>query len=361
MADQGQRTEQPTDRRIEKARKEGNFAASKEFVSSLQFAAFVALLSSFSTEFLLETRELTRFLLARGFESEVTSHEVHRLLRDLLVPASIPLFLGGALLVLITVAVQVASTKLGLSLKKLQPDISRLNPVKKLKGIPRQNVPQFLQAAVLMPLFLYAVYLIVSENTAAFLQLPLMGVESGLRLLGVSIEELFWKAAALFLVLGVIDLIRQRRRYVKDLRMTKQEVRDEFKEVEGNPHTKARIRRLQRDLVRRQMMADVAGATAVVVNPTHFAVAIRYDADSMAVPTVVAKGRDYLAQRIREKAAEHQVPIVENPPLARSLYKSVEIGHEIPAHLYRAVAEILAFVIKQRQKMATAWKGTGTA
>jgi len=197
-----------------------------------------------------------------------------------------------------------------------------------------------------MPLFLYAVYFIVSENAAAFLQLPLLGVESGLRLLGVSIEELFWKAAALFLVLGVIDLIRQRRRYVKDLRMTKQEVRDEFKEVEGNPHTKARIRRLQRDLVRRQMMADVAGATAVVVNPTHFAVAIRYDADSMAVPTVVAKGRDYLAQRIREKAAEHQVPIVENPPLARSLYKSVEIGHEIPAHLYRAVAEILAYIYR---------------
>ena len=128
--------------------------------------------------------------------------------------------------------------------------------------------------------------------------------------------------------------------------MTKQEVRDEVKEVEGNPHTKARIRRLQRDLLRRQMMSDVASASAVITNPTHYAVAIRYDMDNAGAPKVVAKGKNYLARRIRERAHEHEIPIVENPPLARALYKAADIGQEIPVHLYRAVAEVLAYIYR---------------
>ena len=128
--------------------------------------------------------------------------------------------------------------------------------------------------------------------------------------------------------------------------MSKQEIREEMKDIEGNPQMKARVRRLQRDRARRQMMKEVPKATAVVVNPTHYAVAIRYQMDSMAAPQVVAKGKNYLARRIREKALEYQVPIIENPPLAQALYKSVEVGQEIPPELYRAVAEILAYIFK---------------
>jgi flagellar biosynthetic protein FlhB len=128
--------------------------------------------------------------------------------------------------------------------------------------------------------------------------------------------------------------------------MSKQDIREEMKDLEGNPQMKARIRRLQRDRARRQMMKEVPKATAVVVNPTHFAVAIRYVVETMAAPVVVAKGKNYLALRIRQKAVEHQVPIIENPPLAQALYQSVEVGQEIPPHLYRAVAEILAYIFK---------------
>jgi flagellar biosynthetic protein FlhB len=128
--------------------------------------------------------------------------------------------------------------------------------------------------------------------------------------------------------------------------MTKQEVREELKETDGNPQIKSRVRRIQRDLARRNMMQEIPKAAAVVVNPTHFAVALRYDAESMAAPKVVAKGKNYLALRIRQIAIEHNVPIVENQPLAQALYKSVEVGQEIPAHLYRAVAEILAYIYK---------------
>jgi flagellar biosynthetic protein FlhB len=128
--------------------------------------------------------------------------------------------------------------------------------------------------------------------------------------------------------------------------MSKQDIKEEMKDLEGNPQMRARIRRLMRERLRRQMMKEVPKATAVVVNPTHFAVAIRYQVESMAAPVVVAKGKNYLAQRIRQKAVEHQVPIIENAPLAQALYQSVEVGQEIPPHLYRAVAEILAYIFK---------------
>jgi len=161
-----------------------------------------------------------------------------------------------------------------------------------------------------------------------------------------SLMGLLWKASGVFLVLGVVDLARERQRYTKDLRMSRQELREEVKDLEGNPHVKARIRRLQRDLARRQMIKEVKTATAVIVNPTHYAVAIRYRMESMAAPLVVAKGRGLIAQRIREIALEHQVPLFENPPLAQALYKTVKVGQEIPTHLYRAVAEILAYIYR---------------
>ena len=130
------------------------------------------------------------------------------------------------------------------------------------------------------------------------------------------------------------------------MRMSKQDIRDEVKETEGNPQTKMRIRRLQKDVRRRRMMDEVKTASAVIVNPTHYAVAIRYHHDSMAAPVVVAKGKNYLAQRIRARALDIEVPLIENPPLAQALYKSVDVGQQIPSHLYRAVAEILAYVYK---------------
>jgi len=346
MADQGQRTEQPTDRRIHKAREEGNFAVCREFVSSIQFAVFVAMACAFSTDLLVRGRQLIRFLLARGFEAQVTPAEVTRIYRDVLLPSAAPLLLAGALLAAVTLGVQLATTRMGFALNKLAPDLNRINPAKKIKSLPRQNIPQFLHALVLLPLFLAAVYVVVSENLAAFLRLPLLSVESGLHRVGLSIESLLWRAAALFFVLGVIDLVRSRRRYRKDLRMSKQEIRDEVKELEGNPQIKSRVRRLQRDLLRRQMMRKVPSATAIVVNPTHYAVAIRYETETMSAPKVVAKGKNYLALRIRQKAVEHEVPIVENPPLAQALYKSVEVGQQIPVHLYRAVAEILAYIFR---------------
>jgi flagellar biosynthetic protein FlhB len=212
--------------------------------------------------------------------------------------------------------------------------------------VPRQNAAAFCQAVLFLPLLALAVYKIAGANLAAYAGLARQGLQPALRLIGDSFLDFLWKAAALFLAIGILDFIRVYRRHYKSLRMTKLEVRDEQKETEGNPQTKQRVRRIQRDLARRNMMKEIPNATAVIVNPTHFAVAIRYEMEAMAAPRVLAKGKNYLALRIRKIALEHQVPIVENQPLAQALYQSADVGQEIPQHLYRAVAEVLAYIYR---------------
>jgi flagellar biosynthesis protein FlhB len=341
-----QRTEQPTKRRIDRARREGNFPASREFISAVHFLGFVILAVWFAGAFVMRIAQVMRELLRRAFHTEISANEVVRLMRDVVLPALAPAMLAAAALVLLVVFTQLATTRMGFSLSKLAPDFKRLNFLQRFSSVPAQNIPLFLQALVLLPVVGLVVYYEAAENLGSFLDLPWMGAQVAAVRVGGVIETLLWRAAGLFLVMGLVDLVWQRHRYTQQLRMSKQELRDESKEQEGNPQLKMRVRRLRRDLLRRQMMKEIPKATAVIVNPTHFAVAIRYLADSPGAPKVVAKGKNYLAQRIRQRAIEHQVPIVENPPLAQALYKSVEVGQEIPSHLYRAVAEILAYIYR---------------
>jgi len=346
MPDRSSQTEEPTQRRLHKAREEGQFPAAREFVAALQFMVLLALLGAGSAGWFAQLKIVTRWLFslayARDLAPEDLTQAAYRIARQLI----LPLALAGLGVAIAALAFRLVTTRFGFSLKKLAPDLSRLSPAAKLRELPRQNLPALLQAIVLLPVFLWAVYVVTRDHLNAFMALPLGSVEGGFALLAGSLMSLFWKAAGVFLVFGVVDFYRQMQRHRRDLRMSKQEIREEMKEMEGNPQMKARIRRLQRDRARRNMMKEVPKATAVVVNPTHFAVAIRYQLDSMAAPLVVAKGKNYLALRIREIAREHQVPIIENPPLAQALYKSVDVGQEIPPHLYRAVAEILAYIFK---------------
>ena len=198
----------------------------------------------------------------------------------------------------------------------------------------------------MIPVMFWLTWSMVRDRLPELLRLPMMPVAAGAAAAGLLVKDAMRKASFVLVMLGLVMLVRERARYSKRLRMSKQDLRDEAKDTEGNPQTKARIRRLQRDMRRKNMMREVAKATAVIVNPTHYAVAIRYEQGAMAAPLVVAKGKNYLAARIRLRAIENQVPIIENPPLAQALYKSVDVGQEIPAHLYRAVAEILAYIFK---------------
>lgn len=345
-ADSHSKTEKPSPRRLVKAREEGRFPASREMVAATQFVVFIAIACAWFPGWLTSMKEMMRASLAEAFRGDLNVATFPGLSWTLLQRAFIPLSIIGGLTVLLTLAVHLLVTKFGFSLKKLTPDFSRFSPISKIKDMAFQGPMALLQASAMLVLFALAIVSIARQNADLFLTLPFMSLDTGLLKVGASIQDILWKAAAMFLVFGLIDLFRQKRKFMKDLRMTKQEVKEESKENEGSPLIKGKIRRLQRDLARRRMMHNVATATAVIVNPTHYAIALRYDHETMATPMVVAKGKNYLALRIRQRALEHNIPLVENPPLAQALYKSVDVGREIPAHLYRAVAEVLAYIYR---------------
>jgi flagellar biosynthesis protein FlhB len=345
MADQT-KTEQPTQRRLLKAREEGQFPAAREFVSALQFMVFLALLGAWGAAWFAQFRQAARSLFLLAFTPELKREDLTHIAWEIAWKHLFPLALGGMAVAIATLAFRLITTQFGFSFSKLAPDLSRLSPLAKLKNLPRENLPNLLQSVILLPIFLWAVYAIARDKMDAFLALPLESATVGWTFLGGSVMELFWKASGLFLIFGCVDLFRQMSRYKKDLRMSKHDIKEEARDSEGNPQMKGRIRRLQRDRLRRNMMKDVATATAVIVNPTHYAVAIRYHVDSMAAPLVVAKGKNYLALRIRQRALDNLIPIIENPPLARALYEAAEVGQEIPPHFFRAVAEILAYIYK---------------
>ena len=346
MADKSQQTEKATPRRLEKARKEGKFVAARDFVAGVQFLLFVSIAAAWSASMMGRLEEIVQVSLRWAFRSGLTSQGIMVLTAFLLTKVLAGRALLGGVLVAGTVAAQLLVTRFGFSLSSLTPDFARLSPLAKLRQMPRQNLPALGQAILILPVCGYAVYLVARERIESIVLLPLQGVPAGVRMVGDSVLKLLWRAAGLFVVLGLVNLFRQQRQYEGDLKMSRQELKDESKDLEGSPQIKARIRRLQMAMRRRHMMKDVPTATAVIVNPTHYAVAIRYEMETMPAPVVVAKGKDYIAGRIRKIAMENQVPIIENPPLAQALYKAAEVGQEIPAHLYRAVAEILAYVYK---------------
>jgi flagellar biosynthetic protein FlhB len=346
VSDASQRTEKPTPRRLKKARGEGKFVSSKDLISGLQFLVFFSILTTFGPSWMANLKQASRTAIVDAFANDLTGVRVAAILAQLLRQTLVPVALGGCILIVTGLSFQLASTRGSLAWAKLSPSFKNFNPIAKLKNIPSQGIPNVVQAILLLAVFGTAVFWLLEKNADSLLLMPLVSLPASLHKMMSLVTEVMWKAGALFLLFGLVDFFRQTRRFLREMRMTKQEIRDELKESEVNPQIKMRIRRIQRDLRRRKMMADVPTATAVIVNPTHYAVAIRYRHEEMSTPKVVAKGKNYLALRIRQKAIEHQIPLIENPPLAQALYKSVEVGQEVPPHLYRAVAEILAYIYR---------------
>lgn len=343
----GNKSEKATPRRLDQARKDGNYISTRELVSGAQFIVFAALLLSGFQAFLFDAVGYTKAFIRLAFATNGIEREgLVYLFRNRLAPAMGGILLGGLALTATALAAQLAASRLGVSGKKLAPDLQRLNPLSRIKELPSQNLSQFLRSALLLPVFLGVAGWLVWGHSQQFLVLPLMPWAQGVALVGQSLRDLIERALYVFLFLGLFDWFRQTQKYMKKLKMTKQEIRDEHKEVEGNPQIKAKVRRMQRDMSRRRMMSDVPKASAVIVNPTHYAVAIRYDLAAGAAPKVVAKGRNHVARRIRELAIASEVPIIENPPLARALFAAADVGQEIPPHLYKAVAEILAYLYR---------------
>ena len=345
MADQ--KTEKPTQQRLQKARREGRFPASRDFVSALQFITVFVCALKFSGASAADFLKLTQQLFSKALSlPDLTAAELQAIFRALLMPFFLKVLLIGFGVMALVALVQMASTGFGFAAKQLMPDVTRLNPASRLKQMPKENLHSVFRSMILLLLVSWFLYSTIKSQISDLSALALQSLFPALSRAGSLVVQLLKQLAVVLFVFGAIDIFRQRSKFNKNLRMSKQEIRDELKDTEGNAQMKMQIRRLQREAIRRNMIKAVEKSTVIIVNPTHYAIALQYEMGSRSVPTVVAKGKNYLAKVIREKAKAHEIPIIENKPLAQALYQAVDIGDEIPPALYRAVAEVLAQIYR---------------
>jgi len=354
--DLGERTEEPTQRKLSDARGKGQVPKSQDLSSAVMLIGAVALLVVLGGGVLSSLAQITRRVLAFETPGEVAdpASASTAFAWAMIEGGIIVLPLMGVLFVLAAIS-NVGQTGLMVSLDPVRPKLDKLNPVsgvKKLFGL-RNVVKTGVNLGKLIVVLAVSV-VVIQANLVEIVALPSLSMLAGLYGMGRIILELLAWLLLLLLVLAVIDLIYQRWQHKKDLRMTKQEVKDERRSMEGDPEVKKRRFQMAQQIAVQRIQSSVPNADVVVTNPTHFAVALRYDTDTMAAPRVVAKGVDYMALRIRQVAAAHRVTIVERPPLARALYWGVEVGREVPPEHYEAVAEILAYVYKLEGKTVAA-------
>lgn len=346
----GEKTEKATPHKLREQRKEGNVMQSKDVVTAA-FILLVFFILRIMAKLMYKTAAdcVTYWISIAGGGMEDGKLDGMRVSSKLILEAGkATLFIAGPVLlasILIPVIVTGIQTKFIFSKKSFQFKLSKLNPfqgIKKMFSVT--SVFELFKSLVKLIILFVVVYQEVSSRISDFARLFQMDLSSGLLYTMDAIYTICMKIAVVFVAVAAIDFLFQKYKFDKDMKMTKQEVKEEYKQMEGDPQIKGKRRQKQQQMAMSRMMQDVPTADVVVRNPTHFAVALRYDEDKDTAPVVVAKGADNLAFKIIEKAQDAGVTVVENVPLARGLYKSVELGRAIPYSFYQEVAQVLTYV-----------------
>lgn len=351
MSDKESKTEEATPKRIRDAKRKGQAPKSAELTPAVSLVLFTMTASLFGKFLMDNGLSFMRNSLSVNYSALVDSSFLRNIFGRNVIYALIMILPYGLLAMILGVVVSIIQTGYNPTTETLKPDLNRINPISGFKNIFSKKVPFGLVKNVLkLFLVFYLAFDFLKSSTNKILNSGSIGTEKLFFFLLEFVKELVIDIAVVMLGLAIIDLIFQKREFKKNLRMTKQEIKDEFKEMEGNPQIKSARQQKQRQLAMSRMMSSVPSSTVVVTNPTHIAVALRYDTNKDKAPIVVAKGTDNVANRIKELAKENKIPIMENKPLARAMYKDVEIGEYIPIELYKAVAEILALVYQLKEK-----------
>lgn len=353
----GEKTEPATAKKLREAREDGKVVKSKELTAAFDLIILFLVLKIFVS--FVGNRLMNSFVdiygripdFVRENAVDVTEKSVAALMSDALIQiliVCVPFFAFGFVVTALISVIQVGWKVTG---KPLQPKFDKFNPINGFKRIfSKDSIFELVKSILKIFVIVYVAYTSIrghAQDIFILYEIPLM---QAIMLCGTVIINAGLKISLVYLVIGLADFIYQKYRFNEDMKMTKQELKDEYKNTEGNPEIKGRQRQRMREASQRRMMQDVPKADVVITNPTHLAVAIKYDAEVSRAPIVIAKGEDYLAKKIREKAKENHIEIVENKPLARMLYANVDIGSEIPPELYQAVAEILAMVYNMRNR-----------
>ncbi|MGD9538050.1 MAG: flagellar biosynthesis protein FlhB [Alphaproteobacteria bacterium] len=350
--DDSQKTEEPTPKRLDDARKKGQVAQSREVSSWLMLLTVAIIVVALAPGIMSDLGHVLLPFIERPHTLSVGSDGIIEgpglALSSVLMPLAVPF----ALLVVAALATGFLQHGFLISAESLKPDFSKISP---LKGLERmfssRSLAEFAKGILKLVVVSGVGIVAIWPEIDTIERLVAMGTAGVLDELHRLVMRLLIGVCAILAAIAALDYFYQRMQHLKQLRMSREEVREEYKQTEGDPHVKARIRQLRQERARRRMMAAVPSADVVITNPTHFAVALKYEQATMSAPRVVAKGVDLIAHRIREVAKANEVPIVENPPLARALYATVELDAEIPGEHYKAIAEIIGYVWRLKGKM----------
>lgn len=348
----GEKTEKATPRKKQDARKKGQVAKSQDMAPAVAltaiFLVFLIAGSWMFENFMSIMREsLTRYTLMQVNEENLGFITNQLLFAGIKIVG--PVLGIGFLISLIANYMQVGFL---FTTEPLMMKLEKLNPLEGAKRIfSLRSLVELVKSILKISAGLYVAYLILADSKDELMRLSLESVEAVLIYTAMKVAKLGLFIGLTFFVLAALDYAYQRYEYEKSLRMSKQDIKDEYKKTEGDPLIKGKIKEKQRQMAMRRMMQELPKADVIITNPTHFAVAIKYEAGTMTAPTVIAKGQDYLALKIKEIAKKNRIVIMENKPLARALFSQVEIGEQIPEELFKAVAEVLAYVYKLQGKV----------
>ncbi len=353
----GEKTEDATPKKLTDARKDGQVAKSKEMSSAVELLALFLTLKMFvgsvGTQFIetfyyVYNRIPEMITMVNGSMSVQMYAAMATEIIQKIILILLPFLLVAVIVAFVVDLIQV---KWQPTTKPLQPKFNTLDPIKGFKRFfSKEKLMELLKSVIKLTIIGYLAYSTIKEQFNALFLLYDMTLLGVMQALGEIVIGLGIKISMFYLVLGLADFIYQKFKFKQDMKMTKQEVKDEMKNSEGDPQIKGKQRRRMQEASRRRMMSALPQADVVITNPTHFAVALKYDTEVCPAPYVIAKGEDYLALKIKEVAREHDIPIEENKPLARMLYHNVDVGTAIPPELYQAVAEILAAIYKSKNR-----------
>ena len=344
----GEKTEEPTAKKLEDARKKGQVMRSTEVVTAATLLVFFLMLKVFVG--FIGNRFISSFHKTLGSIGDYTSEPfntnmartiIRSSLWDIVV-AAFPIMIAGFVVTIVSILVQV---KWKVTTEPLKPKFDIFNPVSGMKRLfSKDKIMDLLKSTAKVIILAYVVYSYLKDQWPLIFKMYSYTLPQAIAVIGDTVISVGIRISLFFAAIAVFDLFYQKWKFHQDMMMSKQEVKDEYKNSEGDPKIKSQQRQRMQQASQRRMMQDLPNADVVITNPTHLAVAIRYDKEAHEAPVVVAKGADYLAQKIKDVARANAVEIVENKPLARMLYHNVEIGAEIPPELYQMVAEVLAYV-----------------
>jgi flagellar biosynthetic protein FlhB len=346
--DESQKTEDPTPRKLEEARKRGQVIFSKEVTNWVLLFAATLLIVGAGPGIVVDMRDVLKVFLAEPHNIPIgTPGGLGVTLRALFFSVFTDLLFPLGILMVAAVLSAFVQTGAIFSAESLKPDLSKISPLKGLQRLfSMRSIAEFIKGLAKIAIVSIAATVAVMPYMGSVEHFVGLNINQSL----FDLESIFVKMMIAILVvlfvIAVMDYIYQRYEFYKKMRMSKQEIKDEYKQTEGDPQVKGRLRQLREQKARQRMMQAVPEADVVITNPTHYAVALKYDMQKMDAPVLVAKGADLIAQKIKELARENKVPVVENPPLARALFDSMELEQTIPAEHFKAVAEVISYVFK---------------